>query len=130
MKKNPALLSIFFLAAITVMTMKLAIRVYRTVGTAKEAVTLCGNKTWPIPIDKVESTIQLPTMSPTAMECCLVLRALISTANSGREVPTATIKKLIIYSCTFNTVEITITDWTIRNELMVTPPKPIAAISK
>ena len=38
MKKIPAFLSIFFLIAIVRKTMKLAIKVYKTVGTASDAV--------------------------------------------------------------------------------------------
>ena len=48
-------------------TMKLAISVYKTVGTARDAVTACGKTTSPIPIERVESTIHEPIMSPIAI---------------------------------------------------------------
>ena len=54
--------------AITMKTMILANNVYKTVGTARFAETLCGKKTSPIPIESVESTIHDPIMSHSAIE--------------------------------------------------------------
>lgn len=98
MKIIPAFLSTLLLAAIRIKTTKLAKRVYKTVGTIRLAVTAWGNKTCPIPIESVESTMHDPIISPIAMECCFNRNALISTASSGSEVPIATPKKLMIYS--------------------------------
>lgn len=98
MNRIPAFLSTFPLAAIVINTIRLATRVNKTVGTARLAVMACGKKTSPIPIDKVESTIQEPIIFPIAIEFCFNLRALIETASSGSEVPIPTIKKLMIYS--------------------------------
>ena len=63
----PAFLSTFLLVAIRLKTIKLEIKVYITVGTASAAVTVCGKNTCPIPIDRVESTIHEPTISPIAI---------------------------------------------------------------
>ena len=67
MNKIPAFLSTFRRTAMVIKTMKLAISVYKTVGTARAAVTACGKRTCPIPIERVESTIQEPMMSPIAI---------------------------------------------------------------
>lgn len=63
----PAFLSIFFLTAIIIKTIKDAIIVYRTVGTASSAEIACGKNTCPMPMESVASTIQLPTISPIAI---------------------------------------------------------------
>ena len=64
----PAFLSTFSLDAIIITTIRLATTVNKTVGTARLAVTACGQITCPIPIDRVESTMQDPTISPMAIE--------------------------------------------------------------
>lgn len=52
----------------------------------------------PIPIEKEASRALLPIISPIANSCCFFLIAEITTANSGRLVPIAAIKKLVINS--------------------------------
>jgi len=52
----------------------------------------------PNPIANVESTIQLPMISPTARSKCCLRIAATSTTSSGRLVPRLTKKKLIRYS--------------------------------
>ena len=68
MKRIPAFLSTFCLTAIVINTIRLATNVNKTVGTARLADTACGQKTCPIPIDRVESTMQDPIISPMAIE--------------------------------------------------------------
>ena len=63
----PAFLSIFRREATNAKTIKLASKVYKTVGIASEASTACGNRTCPIPIESVESTMHEPTISPIAI---------------------------------------------------------------
>ena len=60
--------------------------------------TVIGKNIGPKPIASVESTIQLPIISPTARSKCFFLMAETSTTSSGRLVPRLTKKKLIRYS--------------------------------
>ena len=95
-----ALLSIFFLIASVRITSK----------DASSPETACGKKTWPIPIERLASTTQLPIMSPITISYCFLRSAVRSTASSGRDVPIATKKKLMMYSGMLRIAESTMTD--------------------
>ena len=60
--------------------------------------TVIGKNIGPKPMASVESTIQLPIISPIAKSKCFFLIAETSTTSSGRLVPILTKKKLIKYS--------------------------------
>ena len=73
------------------MTKEDAIKVKIMVVEARSADTDCGKKNWPILIDRLASIIQLPKMSPINNLYSFLRIAVISTDNSGSEVPIAAI---------------------------------------
>jgi len=77
-------------------------------------------------MDNVVSTKQLPKISPIAILYCFFLIAVISTNNSGNEVPIATMKKLMKYSGIWISSANLITELMINTEPTATPSREIA----
>lgn len=74
--------------------------------------------------------MQLPMASPMAISNCLFLMAIKSTTNSGNEVPTATMKKLMKYSGTCKVADMVITDSITMKDPTATPKKPRMAAKR
>jgi len=110
MKKIPDLVSSLFLNANVVITMIEAKIAYNPVIIANLADIKFGKIKFPMLIETVASTIQLPMISPIANSYSFFLIAVTSTRSSGREVPIETMKKLIRYSDTLKTAESLMTD--------------------
>ncbi len=98
MKNNPDFLSSLFLNASVEITMTEAKIAYNPVINPNLPETIFGKSRFPMLIETVASTIQLPMMSPIANSYSFFRIAVKSTMSSGREVPIDTKKKLIRYS--------------------------------
>ena len=94
-----ALLSIFFLIASVRITSK----------DASSPETACGKKTWPIPIERLASTTQLPIMSPITISYCFYEALLGQPQVPEERFPIAT-KKLMMYSGMLRIAESIMTD--------------------
>lgn len=124
-KSAPAFLSNFFRDASVDTTIIEPNHAYRPVISASPPDTVISPQIrGPIPIEKPASMMQLPMASPMAISNCLFLMAIKSTINSGREVPIATMKKLMKYSDTCRIADKAITDSITMKDPKATPRKP------
>ena len=105
MKNIPAFLSSLFLNVSVVITIIEAKIAYKPVIVANPPDMKVGKSKFPMLIEIVASTIQLPMISPMANSYSFFRIAVRSTMSSGIEVPIETMKKLTRYSETLKTDE-------------------------